>query len=118
MPPRAGGWVRRRRYRRPLPSERHVLVSPHAAQASDNASVKTRGCPSAARGNLSVTTAEPASEVTSVAAVAPARGLATPPTHLHYSPRRLADGSRPLTPEGSRPPFGCGDRHPYPPHYR
>jgi len=59
--------------------------------------------------NLSVTAAEPATEMTSVAAVAPAKVVATLPTVLHHSLRRLADGSRPPTPEGSLPPFGWGN---------
>jgi len=47
--------------------------------------------------------------MSSVAAVAPARVITTPPTVLHHSLRRLADGSRPPTPEGSLLPFGWGD---------
>src|SRR5262245_63359050 len=60
--------------------------------------------------------------MTSVAAVAPAEVLATLPTSLHHSLRRLADGSRPPTSEGSQPAFAGGDvawqLNPYPPHYR
>jgi hypothetical protein len=60
--------------------------------------------------------------MTSVAAVAPARAVTTPPTYLHHSLRRLADGSRPPTPQGSRPAFAGGDvarrPNPYPAHYR
>jgi len=59
-------------------------------------------------GNLSVTTAEPATEMSTVAAVAPAKVVATAPADLHHSLRRLADGSRPPTPRGSLPPFGWG----------
>jgi hypothetical protein len=44
-----------------------------------------------------------------VAAGAPAKVLATWPTYLRPSLRRLADGSRPPTPEGSRPAFAWGD---------
>src|SRR5262249_43804694 len=58
--------------------------------------------------NLSGTAAEPATEMSSVAAGAPARVLATPPTDLHPSLRRLADGSRPPTPEGSQPACAGG----------
>jgi hypothetical protein len=47
--------------------------------------------------------------MTSVAAVAPATALTAAPTSLHHSLRRLADGSRPPTPEGSRPGFPWGD---------
>jgi hypothetical protein len=68
-----------------------------------------RGCPIGLGVNLSVTAAGPATEMTSVAAVAPARVIATPPTVLHHSLRRLADTSRPPTPEGSLLPFGWGD---------
>src|SRR5215472_12315156 len=39
----------------------------------------------------------------SVAAVAPARSVTPPPTYLHHCLRRLADGSRTPTPEGSLP---------------
>src|SRR5262249_43996462 len=67
-----------------------------------------RGLPIGLGADLSATAAEPATEVSSVAAGAPARVLATPPTYLHPSLRRLADGSRPTTPEGSLPPFGGG----------
>jgi hypothetical protein len=47
--------------------------------------------------------------MTSVAAGAPARAITAPPTDLHPSLRRLADGSRPPTPEGSQPAFAWGD---------
>jgi hypothetical protein len=59
--------------------------------------------------HLSVTTAEPATEMISVAAGAPATAVTAAPTSLHPSLRRLADGSRPPTPEGSLPPFGWGN---------
>ncbi len=68
-----------------------------------------RGCPIGLGANLSVTAAVPATEMTSVAAGAPARAFTTPPTYLHPSLRRLADGSRPPTPEGSLPGFPRGD---------
>src|SRR6516164_9468909 len=70
---------------------------------------QTRGCPIGLGGNLGVTTAEPATEMTSVAGVAPARTLTIPPTYLRRPLRRLADGSRPPTPRGSLPPFGWGE---------
>ena len=44
----------------------------------------------------------------SVAAVAPAKVLTTSPTDLHHCLRRLADGSRAPTPEGSLPAFAWG----------
>src|SRR5258707_15688535 len=47
--------------------------------------------------------------MTTVAAVAPAKVVTTPPTVLHHSLRRLADGSRPPTPRGSLPGFPWGD---------
>ena len=81
-----------------------------------------RGHPIGLGADLSVTTAEPATEVIPVAAGAPARVVTTPPTDLLPSLRRLADGSRPPTPEGSLLPFGWGDvawrLNPYPAHYR
>jgi hypothetical protein len=83
-----------------------MQLSPHTAQAWINASVKIRGCPIGFGVNLDVTAAEPATELPTVAAAAPARIMAIPPTYLHRCLRRLADGSRPSTPEGSQPPFG------------
>jgi hypothetical protein len=94
-----------------------------AAQASNNVPARydpvrlrrpttpltRRGCPLGLGVNLSVTTAEPATEMISVAAVAPAKVVATSPTVLHHSLRRLADGSRPPTPEGSLPACAGGD---------
>src|SRR2546423_8354308 len=94
-----------------------------AAQASNNVPAKyeparlrrptppltRRGCPIGLGVNLSVTAAVPATEMTSVAAVAPARIVTTPPTYLHHSLRRLADGSRPPTPEESLPACAWGD---------
>ena len=59
--------------------------------------------------NLHDTTAEPATEMFSVAAVAPAKVISTSPTDLHHCLRRLADGSRAPTPEGSRPAFAGGN---------
>jgi hypothetical protein len=47
--------------------------------------------------------------MTSVASVAPAKVVATSPTYLHYCLRRLADGSRAPTPEGSLPACAWGD---------
>src|SRR5262245_19441560 len=60
-------------------------------------------------GNLHDTTAGPATEMTSVAAVAPARAITAPPTYLHHCLRRLADASRAPTPGGSLPAFAWGD---------
>src|SRR3954454_9408063 len=94
----------------------------HAAQASNNVPARydpvrlrrpttpltRRGCPIGLGVHLSVTTAEPATGLSSVAAGARASVVASPPTDLHPSLRRLADGSRPPTPEGSLPPFGWG----------
>src|SRR5262249_20796673 len=62
--------------------------------------------------HLDVPAAEPAPAMTSVAAVAPAKVVATSPTFLPPSRRRLADGSRPPTPEGSQPAFAGGDTTP------
>src|SRR5215469_15517401 len=80
---------------------------------------QTRGRPIGLGAHLGVTTAEPATEMTSVAAVAPAKAFAASPTFLHHSLRRLADGSRPPTPRGSLPPFGWGNYgNPYPAYYQ
>jgi hypothetical protein len=95
----------------------------HAAQASDNVPARYdrarlrrpttplpgRGRPIGLEADLSVTAAEPATEMPSVAAGAPARAVAILPTYLHHCLRRLADGSRPPTPEGSLPSFPWGD---------
>src|SRR5262249_36012942 len=59
-------------------------------------------------GNLHDTTPGPATERTPVAAGAPAKVLTASPTDLHPCLRRLADGSRAPTPEGSRPGFPWG----------
>jgi hypothetical protein len=94
----------------------------HAAQASDDVPARydrarlrrpttplpRRGRPIGLGADLSVTAAEPATEMMSVAAGAPARVVATPPTDLQPCLRRLADGSRPPTPEGSLPGFPWG----------
>jgi hypothetical protein len=107
----------------PAPSEPYMKRSPPTAQASGNAPARYdparlrrpttpltgRGCPLGLGANLSVTAAEPATELTTVAAVAPATALAAAPTVLHPSLRRSADGSRPPTPEGSLLPFGWGE---------
>jgi hypothetical protein len=98
-------------------------LSTHTAQASDNAPAEyepvrlrrpptllaERGCPIGLGVNLSVIAAEPATELPTVARAAPAKVVATSPTFLHRSLRRLADRSRPSTPEGSRPAFARGD---------
>jgi hypothetical protein len=68
-----------------------------------------RGGPIGLGVHLSVTAAVPATDMTSVVAVAPAKVVATSPTVLRHSLRRLTDGSRPPTPEGSQPPFGWDD---------
>jgi hypothetical protein len=100
-----------------------VHLSTHTAQASDNAPAEyeparlrrpttplpERGCPLGLGVNLSVTTTVPATELTSVAQAAPAKVVATSPTVPLRLLRRLADGSRPPTPEGSRPAFARSD---------
>src|SRR5258708_22586931 len=86
-----------------------MLVSSHTAQALDNASTKTRGCPIGLGDYLYVTTAEPATELPTVAEAAPATVVATAPTDLRRFLRRLAVASRTPTPEGSRPGFPAGD---------
>ena len=68
-----------------------------------------RGCPIGLGVNLSVTATGPATELTSVAQAAPAEVIATSPTVLLCLLRRLTDGLRPLTPEGSWPAFAWSD---------
>src|SRR3954469_3669295 len=68
-----------------------------------------RGCPIGLGVNLGVTATGPATELTSVAQAAPAEVIATSPTVLLCLLRRLVDGSRPPTPEGSRPAFAWSD---------
>jgi hypothetical protein len=63
-------------------------------------------------GNLDGTTPEPATELPAVAGAAPATTIAVAPTVLLCSLRRLADSSRPPTPEGSRPACAGGDTTP------
>jgi hypothetical protein len=89
--------------------QRPCAIRPGTAPPTDDTSSTGRGRPIGLGADLSVTTAVPATEMSSVAAVAPARVVATPPTDLHHSLRRLADGSRPPTPRGSLLPFGRGD---------
>ena len=61
------------------------------------------------RGNLDVTTAVPATELPAVVGAAPATAVTAAPTFLLCPLRRLADGSRPPTPEGSLPACAWGD---------
>jgi hypothetical protein len=60
-----------------------------------------RGRPIGLGVNLDVTTAEPATELLTVAGAAPATTVAVAPTYLLCPLRRLADSSRPPVPEGS-----------------
>src|SRR5262249_148896 len=103
----------------PAPYDPHGQVSLHAAQASDNVPARYdpvrlrrpttpltgRGGPVGLGVHLSVTTAVPATEVTSVAEAAPAAVVTTAPTGLRRPLRPLADGSRPPTPRGQLAPF-------------
>jgi hypothetical protein len=69
-----------------------------------------RGCPIGLGVNLDVTVPVPATEMSvAVAGAAPAWIVAIPPTDLLCPLRRSADGSRPSTPEGSRPAFARSD---------
>jgi hypothetical protein len=68
-----------------------------------------RGCPIGLGDNLDVTTPVPATEMISVAEAAPAKIVTISPTDLRRLLRRLADRSRPPTPEGSLPGFPWGD---------
>jgi hypothetical protein len=84
-------------------------LSTPTAQAAVNVPVKARACPIGLGVKLSVTTAEPATEMSSVAAGAPAKVMTTSPTYLHPSLRRLAEDSRPPTPGGSQPACAGGE---------
>src|SRR6516165_4654422 len=81
-------------------------LSMHTAQASDNAPFSKHAVSPIGLGvHLSVTATGPATELSSVVQAAPAEVIATSPTVLLCWLRRLADGSRPPTPEGSGPAF-------------
>ena len=101
--------------------QRPCEIRPGAAPPADDTPSRTRLLPWTGA-NLSVTTAVPATERTSVAEAAPAKVVATSPTFLRHFLRRFADVSRPTTPEGSLPAFAWGDvagwLNPYPPYYR
>ena len=94
---------------RPLRTGHAGFLAPGSSIGQRAHLSRARGCPIGLGANLGVTTAEPATEMTSVAAGAPATAVAAVPTYLQPSPRRLADASRPPTPGGSQPPFGWGD---------
>src|SRR3954462_6820103 len=96
----------------------------HTAQAWNNASawhdrvrfhrpttpLTRRGRPIGLGVNLDVTAAGPATEMkVAVAGAAPVEPIAIPLTDLLCPLRRLADGSRPSTPGGSRPAFAGSD---------
>ena len=89
--------------------QRPCEIRPGAAPPSHDTPSTGRGCLIGLENNLGVTTAEPATEMSSVAAVAPAKAIAASPSYLQHSLRRLADGSRPPTPEGSQPACAWGD---------
>ena len=81
-------------------------LSMHTAQASDNAPFSKHAVSPIGLGvHLSVTATGPATELSSVVPAAPAEVIATSPTVLLCLLRRLTDGSRPPTPEGSGPAF-------------
>jgi hypothetical protein len=63
--------------------QRPYEIRPGPAPSADDTSYGTR-LPLQWPGNLSVTAAEPATEMTAVVAVAPAQVVATPPTVLHH----------------------------------
>jgi hypothetical protein len=95
----------------PAPPPLRTVRAPFDAYSSSirQRSFTERGYPIGLGVNLSVTTTVPATELTSVAQAAPAEVIATSPTVLLCLLRRLADGSRPPTPEGSRPAFAGSD---------
>jgi hypothetical protein len=94
---------------RPLRTGHAGFLAPGSSIGQRTRRLGARGCPIGLGTNLGVTTAEPATEMFSVAAGAPATAVAAVPTSLHPSRRRLADASRPPTPEGSRPAFAGGN---------
>src|SRR5262249_49349445 len=101
--------VRRCCCQHPLPSELHGRHFDACSSSIRQRSLPERGCPIGLGVNLSVTATGPATELTSVAQAAPAEVIATSPTVLLCLLRRLADGSRPPTPGGSRPAFAWSD---------
>src|SRR3954463_3365443 len=101
--------VRRCCCQHPLPSELHGRHFDACSSSIRQRFLPVRGCPIGLGVNLSVTATGPATELTSVAQAAPAEVIATSPTVLLCLLRRLADGLRPLTPEGSRPAFAWSD---------
>jgi hypothetical protein len=94
-----------------------MRVSPHPAQALENAPCGTRHAPQGAR--LYVTTSEPSTEPSEAA---PARALHSADISALLPQVGLPDASRRPTPEGSLPAFAVGDvalrLNPYPAHYR
>jgi hypothetical protein len=101
--------VRRCCCQHPLPSELHGRHFDACSSSIRQRFLPERGCPIGLGVNLSVTATGPATELTSVAQAAPAEVIATSPTVLLCLLRRLTDGLRPLTPEGSRPAFAWSD---------
>src|SRR3954451_20214466 len=104
-----GSRVRRCRCQHPLPSELHGRHFDACSSSIRQRFLPVRGYPIGLGVNLSVTATGPATELISVAQAAPAEVIATSPTVLLRLLRRLTDGSRPLTPEGSRPAFAWSD---------
>ena len=84
-------------------------LSTHTAQALNNAPLSDTRLPHWSWANLSVTTPVPATDMSAVAEAAPATVVTTAPSFLRRLLRRLADRSRPPTPEGSLLPVGWGD---------
>jgi hypothetical protein len=91
----------------PAPPPLRTVRAPFDAYSSSirQRFLPERGCPIGLGVNLSVIATGPATELTSVVQAAPAEVVATSPTVLLCLLRRLADGSRPPTPEGSGPAF-------------
>jgi hypothetical protein len=110
------GRVRRCCCQHPLPQEPDVRVSPHPAQALNNAPCGTRSAPREAR--LYVTVLEPTTEPSEAA---PARALHSADISALLPQVGLPSSSRRPTPEGSQHSFESGSGHrrgPYPLHYR
>jgi hypothetical protein len=95
----------------PAPPPLRTVHATFTAYGSSNGqrALTARGCPIGLGANLDVITAGPATELPTVAGAAPATTVTVAPTVLLCPLRRLADGSRPPLPEGSRHACAWGD---------
>jgi len=86
----------------------HATFTAYGSSMGQRA-LAARGRPIGFGVDLDVTTAVPATELPAVVGAAPATAVTAAPTFLLCPLRRLADGSRPPTPEGSLPACAWGD---------